>query len=808
MDANQTRFHLLLGKDDWGDCLLEGTPLRLLWDVQSPPASPSPAAYDVKHNELTLRSRLYRFPVTKSQIVVPIEARRGAARDQYGNWYWIDADSRTILIVSSGTGDQSIFWPPAPEAGTSPEQSTFHPIATTPAVVPYVMRGLTVTEDHYLVVGVLRTSDQRAGLLIFDLHAGGPPTVVEWPDTVAFEPFDMAAAPCGGVWILDRANHRYWKLDRHFNVIRHPRQDESEDAAMFSDFSADGQPEPPAPGRRFPRGVSLDDASPLTSLDPVAIEALPDDTVLILDRVGDGEFSDVYRYRFGEPHPQRVSTRVLQQALETSAAQSLKGHDMAFVPDYESFEDRAEDRLFIVSEDGNQAFAFMLTERSGMLELSVEPEYLPMRLFTERSIVAAGKQAYYDSSDNWIPLIAQRRARYETNAILETPLAISDPAHSTVRSVFDGREPNCIWHRLMLDACIPSDATLKVWSRAANDPDDLPNRPWLPEPIPHMRSDGSELPYQPDTAYSTFELLFQHAVGRYLQLRLEMSGSGRTAPRIRALRAAYPRFSYLNNYMPALYRNDQRSASFLDRFLANIEGFFTSIEDEIAAVQILADVRSAPSDALEWFASWIGLALNPMWDETRRRLMLAHAMQFYQMRGTRRGLQTALHLALDSCVDDTLFESASDTLAANRIRILERFLTRTANQDARETAHQFTVSLPVPLGDARFAGGGAALDNFKARAEQVVDAEKPAHTVFDVSFHWALFRLGEVRLGEDSIVDLGGRSPELMRAMTLGRGYLSEAYLAPGHPQNVTTRTVLGRDRIQSGPNLTRMRGE
>ena len=58
------------------------------------------------------------------------------------------------------------------------------------------------------------------GLLVFDLHAGGPPEQILWPATVDFRPFDMAPAPDGGLWILDRERRAYWALDCHLKVIR------------------------------------------------------------------------------------------------------------------------------------------------------------------------------------------------------------------------------------------------------------------------------------------------------------------------------------------------------------------------------------------------------------------------------------------------------------------------------------------------------------------------------------------------------------------------------------------------------------
>ena len=171
-------------------------------------------------------------------------------------------------------------------------------------------------------------------------------------------------------------------------------------------------------------------------------------------------------------------------------------------------------------------------------------------------------------------------------------------------------------------------------------------------------------------------MLFQQARGRYLQLRLTLSGNGRTTPRIRALRAYYPRFSYLEHYMPAVYREDERSASFLDRFLSNFEGLYTSLEDSIAAVQVLFDVRSAPADALEWLAGWLGVALDPTWDESRRRLFIKHAPTFFQWRGTTRGLQMALRLALDECADEAIFAAQPCVRCTSAIRIIEKFRTR------------------------------------------------------------------------------------------------------------------------------------
>src|SRR5262249_23749596 len=149
---------------------------------------------------------------------------------------------------------------------------------------------------------------------------------------------------------------------------------------------------------------------------------------------------------------------------------------------------------------------------------------------------------------------------------------------------------------------------------------------------------GPDRPYlvQPDP-YGTWELLFQRAHGRWLELRLHLSGDGRSSPHLHSLRATYPRFSYLGHYLPKLYREDDASASFLDRYLANVEGIDTQLEDLIASAQVLLDPRCAPAETLDWLATFFDVTLDPIWSEQRRRTFLAGAVEFFRWRGTAHG---------------------------------------------------------------------------------------------------------------------------------------------------------------------------
>ncbi|HET6980067.1 MAG TPA: phage tail protein [Pyrinomonadaceae bacterium] len=678
MDANGTKFHLLLSHDDWARCSVDGVELRRLWEAESPLTETAGVIFDEKRSELTLQSRLFKYVAAPNDTRPALSNRRGAGRDRYGNWYWIDETGFRIRVRSSGSRLVSDFWP-LPVKSCSDEQQRpgqFQPRDVKPAAAPLSFSGMAVTEDHYLVAGVL----QPAGLLIFDLHAGGEPRQLLWPNEVDFEPLDIVARPGGGVWILDGAHRSYWGLDSHFNLIT--TGDEDLGPAEAESFHAiNGEASQP-PGRRtFPRRLALDISSIPEDIHPIAIEALPDGTVLILDHDPDPEarFSKVYRYDLDQ-RTGAVSTEAMLRRIEDDPASKFRlvGYDFAFVPAHVDEEGKeVSDRIYVVSDEGNQTYAFDVCQKEGQLEWQPVPEYLPMRLFGGKGLVTAGNDVHYDFSETWIPLRAQSHPRYVEEATLTT-------------DHFDGVEPDCVWHRLMIDACIPPETRVEIRSRAANELFDLERTAWQREPSLYLRGDGSELPFMPRRGAvdekgrarksdrdGTWELLFQRARGRYLQLEIKLSGNERTTPHVRAVRAYYPRFSYLNNYLPSIYREDDQSASFLDRFLANFEGMYTSLEDKIATVQVLFDVRSAPPETLAWLAQWFGIVFDPAWDEAKQRLFIRHAMEFFQYRGTIHGLKMALHLALDKPVDETIF-SLPTACATRRdsVRVVEKYLTR------------------------------------------------------------------------------------------------------------------------------------
>jgi hypothetical protein len=116
-------------------------------------------------------------------------------------------------------------------------------------------------------------------------------------------------------------------------------------------------------------------------------------------------------------------------------------------------------------------------------------------------------------------------------------------------------------------------------------------------------------------------------------------------------------------------------------------------------------------------------------------------------------------------------------LPADGAALVDWFQLQSVVVPVERKAHRFTVLLPWPL--HVLDSSGNELDHVQLRdlARRVVELQKPAHTVFNVKFFWAAFRIGEARLGDDTLLASGSRVPEFVQPAILGRDYLGETRL-------------------------------
>jgi phage tail-like protein len=830
LDVNGTRYHLVFGETDWQQCRSDNSQPK--WE------------YDADHHWVQLQTEPYQF--TQQLVGNPLN-RRGSARDSYGHWYWIGEDGRTIMAQWASAKQAVELYPsrPALTPASGGERGVFQPVSGNegPERETYVLSGLAVLEDGYLVAGIAgietkspnaETSDDASEaeppapgtgrLLVLDLYAldGGPlevalPNVADSQEPQEREGktrFDLAPLPKGGLLVLDRTYHRVWQLGDSLQpwgtteLVTEP--------LTF-------QPSEGPQRYAFVQSISEPISLATDTHNPIAITALPDGSFWILDegreleaKNDEGNASVLWLYsqshNFWESRFELATRELIEQPADELNIKYLKGYDLAYLPAADVQNKTVpKGQLFIVAPSGNQVYGIAVdtdlkldtpwseSQPDDCLKLRLKRSaYYPLRYFAGMDLIEdrQARQVYYLQNRHgtrWLSLQSLPKPSYEQNAELLLPQE---------EKGFDGHVPGCIWHRLCLDAQIPPGTSVQVETRTAETQADLQRQSWQPQPLLYLRPLGSEVPYsnlwnsaELERPYTgIWELLFQNTQGRFLQIRLTLAGNELETPRLRALRAHYPRFSYLKEYLPTVYQQDRDSMQFLENFLANPEGLFTTMEGMIAQMQTLMDVRTVPEDALDWLASWLGLLLQPAWTEYQRRLLLAHTPYFYQRRGTLPGIMQAVLLTVYPELGPAIFQDRI-TRHNSAVRIVEHFLTRIQRgvalgdpteqervtsgnvlEDAKVRAHRFTVMIPNQV-DEQTLG----------LVERIVELEKPAHTAFAIKLYWKAFRVGEVRLGLETVLGPGSR----IETFRLGQSALAEDALSEPFPYHLTNRNIV-----------------
>lgn len=803
MDVQGSQFHLLDGRPDWARCVdgATGHKLEEHWSGASGLDS-SAWEYDDDRRVLRLRRETPLFRKAGRSEPLDVEHRRGAGRDGYGNWFWIDETRMGIRWRPAGDRRASAWWSIADlsaacTCGDGQLAGAFSSVCTCPPP-ELLLSGLTVTTHHHLLAGY--TAPREAGLLVFDLQGGGAPLRMLWPP--GFQPSDLADTPDGGALVLDRQAGCYWRLDEHLRLRgvapSHP----------IGFAPADGSDPVVVTGTVLPTpSVLLDEDGHLVHA--ISIEPGPGGSVLVLDQEPSRPYSVLYCYDGDTLRWQAT----LEDVVEMVDPDDPEAHSFRFSVVAHDFV-HAEvggpldpPMLYVADVAGDQVIAFALDPATGAL--TARDEFLPLRRWAQRALVRTPDGVHYDFGERWISLQVFSECRFVTSATLLTPITFgTDPV--LPGDSFDSGIPACVWHRLLMDLHVPTGTTVTVRAHAADDPALLALEDWHDQPVPYLRSGGSELPWTDPWAdrrgalrdpaplpegMGTHELLLQHVVGRYLQLELTFTGSGRATPWLRSLRAWYPRFSYPEHYLPAVYAENDGPDRFLERFLANPEGIFTAIEEKIEHSHVLLDSRTTPGPDLPWLAAWFGLALDPLWDEARRRFLIRHIDRFYRIRGTVLGVVATLRVYLEPVVDDGVFRSAES--GTGGIRVIERFLTRDTGAVAygaptdvpsldlrtrvRASAHRFEVLVPQGL-----------TDQDQAMVHRIVELARPAHTAFLLRHYYELFVIGQARLGLDTEL---GHAPSYVPVLT-GSTPLAAGHLAHPHPFELADRIISDRNRI------------
>ena len=314
------------------------------------------------------------------------------------------------------------------------------------------------------------------------------------------------------------------------------------------------------------------------------------------------------------------------------------------------------------SGDDGPGSARLIYERYPMVNLAV-PRFASS---------ADGQLRYQAPEDDDYPGFSPRPRELH---VLRQP-RYEDSASALLREVMDSGTPGTVWHRVYIDACIPAGCSVEIGARVFDDEDARSQADIHMQPVPVWNPLPSEHPFQKALSgyekdrRGLFEVLLQrpegrvrNLEGRYLQLQLHLTGSGRRTPEIHAIRVYSPRFSYQEAYLPELFRQEEsptpensigpaNGADVRERLLASFESILTPLEGRVAAADQLLHPMAAPTGNLNWLAQSVGEAIPSHWPERRRRRWLENATLIQQRKGTLPALNLALDIVTDGGVQN------------------------------------------------------------------------------------------------------------------------------------------------------------
>lgn len=604
MDANRQRFWMIAASAAWAG----GERVR----------------YDARHGVLRLASERERAVEENEARAAELLGVRRRAVDAFGTWaMWRDAPAEPPV--------------PPPPAELAP------PGLFVGGAAPGEQRRLQTAEPPtdfcvgfdgvlYLAVG--------GQVLLHDLRGRWPDHPVSAAD---FSAVRLAAHPEGGVWALDPGRRALARLVG----LPLPTRPYAPDGSMFRPEAEDRSPPRMSVRAVLPEGP-----------DPKALAVSPAGRVGVLCWRAAGE--PAVLVRLDDAH-QPVQPIIL---LGTERPYSL-----AWL---------AEDRVAVLLTGLGEARAYAV---EAPLDAPAPDEQHPLGdIYPLQQAADADTEPFAHGVD--LPpryIDGQGRLR-RLHRLSARSLARAGEAGW---ARLDSRDPRSVWHRLYVEASLPEGTALTVHLATSDDGTAPPeaSEAWHPHhfggpaepgaPRAAWVSQPSELPFhtgllrcpaERDRA-GLFTVLVQRRGlrssrlrGRFLHVRMALTGDGRRTPEVAALRAYASRFSYPDQYLPELYREhalgrdaDRRGpptqADFLERFLANFEGVLTTLEDRVANAHLLTHPAVTPAESLDWLASWVGMDVDPALPLDRRRALVEAANRLHRWRGTLRGLQLALDLA-------------------------------------------------------------------------------------------------------------------------------------------------------------------
>jgi phage tail-like protein len=249
-----------------------------------------------------------------------------------------------------------------------------------------------------------------------------------------------------------------------------------------------------------------------------------------------------------------------------------------------------------------------------------------------------------------------------------------------------------------------------------------------------------------DAGSASADFLIDQAPGRYLYLRLRLTGDGTATPVVHRIRLDFPRVTSADQ-LPAVYTQDPVATDFTERFLSLFDAAFEEADRAIERYPALLDSSGVPDEVLPWLGGLLGLVFDPGWDAAIRRDLIAQAPSLYRGRGTPTALSKVIKIvfgvdvAISELATDRNWAALSQASRLGSTRLFSRSRSRFTiggsalssapirsfgNPDNDPlTAQANRIRVGVPPAPGR---GGPDL----AAVRRLVASQAPAHTVAEV----------------------------------------------------------------------------
>ena len=633
IDANKQRSWMLAAAAAFN---LEPDHEQLVWD----------AALQV----LRLRSsrRVANLPNDR-EAAAALADQSPMTLDAFGTWAGVNPAGD--CLVAGGVMDDTVDILPIPAAEVLVDMAM-----NTDGILYAISRDAAGVSTIYLINRLGSKEEGKAGVDGYDADLFDTEAVKTLQTGTAVQPDRVAALPQGGALLLDRQRGQFYQ------IVGEPCRDQPR--AIY-------RPDTPRPCADFPppqKLIARPDLDLPEHCTAVAMASNPGGEVAVL--------------LFPEPE-EKPAEVVLISAGKIGAALPLADTGAPFSIGW------VKDNWWaVLFKDLKEAIVYPLPflEKDPGKPLTAVGYRYPLNWGTGD---ASKNRPFF----NGLAAPVCYRSTDRNGRFKPRPLhPLSFPAYPPSAAVdaadpIDSQKPGTVWHRLYLEAHLPEETGVRVYLAAADELSELEQPRWMEHQFGRVAAkpdvprgawlrEASEVPFHKGLLHcrpsrnraGLFTVLIQRPgytvrslKGRYLKVRLELLGNGHESPEVAAVRIYGPRFSYLDNYLPELYRetltgeaaNARGPATgpdFLQRFLSLFESVLTPLEDKVAAAYMVTHPMSAPAEALDWLAGWVAMALEPALPEAQKRRTIAAATRLYTLRGTIKGLALALDLATDDWV--------------------------------------------------------------------------------------------------------------------------------------------------------------